>query len=173
MDLARGRGSWIGIAGYIVRKGATDRQKHLRTELPRLVDMLVVASSTGRGVQDAIVDVGPVLSGPLAKEWTRMSAQLTLGLAGPLRELAARSGLRELDVLVGHLIVAHERGQGLETNLVQLTETLREQRLQELRPRAGARQERCSCPVILLVYLPLLVVVLAPVAATLADLLSS
>ena len=27
-------------------------------------------------------------------------------------ELAARNGLRDLDVLVGHLLVAYERGQG-------------------------------------------------------------
>ena len=53
----------VGSVGFVwpdvvVRQGAKDRQKRLRAELPRLVDMLVVASSTGRGVQDAIVDVG-------------------------------------------------------------------------------------------------------------------
>jgi pilus assembly protein TadC len=118
----------VGLCGFVwpdlvVKRGASERQQKLRAELPRLVDMLVVASSTGRGVQDAILDVEPVLSGPLAKEWSRMTSQLSLGLATPLRELATRGGLRELDVLVGHLIAAYERGQGLETNLVQLSET--------------------------------------------------
>ena len=171
---------WLGVGALgfvwpdlVVRRGASERQNKVRAELPRLVDMLVVASSTGRGVQDAVLDVGPVLTGPLAKEWSRMSAQLTLGLAAPLRELAARTGLRELEVLVEHLIVAHERGQGLESNLVQLSETLREQRLQELTAEGGRATSRMFLPVIFLVYLPLLVLVMAPVAATLARLVNS
>jgi tight adherence protein C len=171
---------WLGVGtlGFVwpdlvVRRGASDRQNKLRGELPRLVDMLVVASSTGRGVQDAVLDVGLVLTGPLAKEWSRMSSRLTLGLAAPLRELAARNGMHELDVLVGHLIVAHERGQGLEANLVQLSETLREQRLQELTAGGGRATGKMFLPVIFFVYLPLLVLVMAPVAATLAGLLKS
>jgi hypothetical protein len=168
----------IGILGFVwpdlvIRRGASQRQLRLPAELPRLVDMLVVASSTGRGVQDAILDVEPVLSGPLAKEWSRMTSQLTLGLATRLRDMAARNGLRELDVLVGHMIVAHERGQGLESNLVQLSETLREQRLQELTAEGGRATGKMFLPVVFLVYLPLLVLVMAPVAATLAGLLNA
>jgi Flp pilus assembly protein TadB len=135
--------------------------------------MLVVASSTGRGVQDAILDVEPVLHGPLGKEWSRMTSQLTLGLAMPLQDVATRVGLRELEVLVGHLVVAHERGQGLESNLVQLSETLREQRLHELTAEGGRATGKMFLPVIFLVYLPLLVLVMAPVAATLAGLLNA
>jgi Flp pilus assembly protein TadB len=171
---------WLGVGAggfvwpdLVVRQGASSRQQQIRAELPRLVDMLVVASSTGRGVQDAIVDVAPVLTGPLATEWQHLRAQLSLGLAVPLRELAARNRVRELDVLVGHLIAAYERGQGLEANLVQLSETLREQRLQELTAEGGRATGTMFLPVIFLVYLPLLVLVMAPVAATLADLLSA
>ena len=171
---------WFVVGGLgfvwpdvVVRQGAKDRQKRLRAELPRLVDMLVVASSTGRGVQDAIVDVGTVLTGPLRHEWLRLTSQLTRGLREPLMELASRNGLRDLDVLVGHLIVAYERGQGLETNLVQLSESLREQRLQELTAEGGRATGTMFLPVVFLVYLPLLVVVMAPVAATLAGLLNS
>jgi len=171
---------WLGIGtlGFVwpdlvVRRGASDRQKRIRAELPRLVDMLVVASSTGRGVQDAIINVGPVLTGPLANEWLRLRGQLARGLAMPLREMAARNSVRELDVLVGHLIAAHERGQGLETNLVQLSESLREQRLQDLTAAGGRATGTMFLPVVFLVYLPLLVIVMAPVAATLAGLVSS
>lgn len=171
---------WVGVGALgflwpdlVVRRGATDRQKRLRAELPRLVDMLVVASSTGRGVQDAVVDVAPVLSGPLGKEWAWLRSQLARGLTAPLQEVAARNGVREVDILVGHLIAAHERGQGLETNLVQLSETLREQRLQEVTAEGGRATGTMFLPVIFLVYLPLLVLVMAPVAATLAGLLDS
>lgn len=168
----------VGVVGFVwpdlvIRRGASQRQHRLRAELPRLIDMLVVASSTGRGVQDAILDVEPLLGGPLGKEWSRMSSQLSLGLATPLRELSARNGLRELEVLVGHMIVAHERGQGLESNLVQLSETLREQRLQELTAEGGRATGKMFLPVVFLVYLPLLVLVMAPVAATLAGLLNA
>lgn len=171
---------WLGIGvlglvwpDLVVRGKANERQNKLRAELPRLVDMLVVASSTGRGVQDAVLDVGHVLTGPLAKEWSRMTSQLTLGLAAPLRDMATRTGVPELDVLVGHLIVAHERGQGLESNLVQLSETLREQRLRDLTAEGGRATGKMFLPVIFFVYLPLLVLVMAPVAATLAKLLNS
>jgi tight adherence protein C len=157
----------------VIRRGASERLNKLRAELPRLVDMLVVASSTGRGVQDAILDVEPVLGGPLRKEWSRMTSQLTLGLTAPLQDMASRNGLRELDVLVGHLVVAHERGQGLEANLVQLSETLREQRLHELTAEGGRANGKMFLPVVFLVYLPLLVLVMAPVAATLAGVLNA
>jgi Flp pilus assembly protein TadB len=171
---------WFVVGGLgfvwpdiVVRQSARDRQRRLRAELPRLVDMLLVASSTGRGVQDAIVDVGSVLTGPLGQEWLRLTSQLTRGLKEPLMELWARNGLRDLDVLVGHLLVAYERGQGLETNLVQLSESLREQRLQELTAEGGRATGTMFLPVVFLVYLPPLVVVMAPVAATLAGLLNS
>jgi hypothetical protein len=168
----------VGVLGFVwpdlvIRRGASQRQDRLRSELPRLVDLLVVASSTGRGVQDAVLDVEPLLAGPLASEWSRMTAQLSLGLAVPLREMAMRTSVRELDVLVGHLIAAHERGQGLEANLVQLSESLREQRLQHLTAEGGRASGKMFLPVIFLVYLPLLVLVMAPVAATLAGLLSA
>ena len=165
---------WFVVGGLgfvwpdiVVRQGARDQQKRLRAELPRLVDMLVVASSTGRGVQDAIVDVRTVLTGPLRHEWLRLTSQLTRGLKEPLMELAARNGWRDLDVLVGHLIVAYERGQGLEANLVQLSESLHEQRLQELTAGGGRATGTMFLPVVFLVYLPLLVVMMATGATTL------
>jgi hypothetical protein len=168
----------VGVVGFVwpdlvIRRGASARQDRLRSELPRLVDMLVVASSTGRGVQDAVLDVEPLLTGPLAREWSRMTSQLSLGLAVPLREMAIRTSVREVDVLVGHLVAAHERGQGLEANLVQLSESLREQRLQQLTAEGGRATGKMFLPVIFLVYVPLLVLVMAPVAATLAGLLNA
>src|SRR5262249_38461919 len=94
----------VGVVGFVwpdvvIRRGASERQRRLRSELPRLVDLLVVASSTGRGVQDAVLDVEPLLTGPLAGEWSRMTSQLSLGLAQPLRDLAVRTGVREIEVL--------------------------------------------------------------------------
>ena len=168
----------VGVVGFVwpdlvIRRGASERQGRLRAELPRLVDLLVVASSTGRGVHDAVLDVEPLLTGPLAGEWSRMTSQLSLGLAQPLRDLAVRTGVREIEVLVGHLVAAHERGQGLEANLVQLSESLREQRLQHLTAEGGRATGKMFLPVVFLVYLPLLVLVMAPVAATLAGLLSA
>jgi Flp pilus assembly protein TadB len=168
----------IGVLGFVwpdlvVRRGASSRQQRIRSELPRLVDMLVVASSTGRGVQDAVLDVAPVLTGPLAREWARACSQVSGGFAAALRELGARNGSSELDTLIGHLVAAHERGQGLETNLVQLSEALREQQLQELTAEGGRATGKMFLPVVFLVYLPLLVLIMAPVAATLAGLMNS
>lgn len=168
----------VGVGGFVVpdleiRRRARAYRARLQAELPTLVDLLAGAASTGRGVEDAVVDVAPFLVGPLAREWAGVQQQLVRGFPVALQELAARNGIPELDALVGHLIAAYQRGQALEGNLVQLSETLRERRLHELTAAGGRATERMFVPVIFFILLPLLVLVIAPAGAALMGLIAS
>ncbi len=171
---------WLGVGalGFVwpdldIRRRAQVHQARLRAELPTLVDLLAVAVSTGRGVEDAVADVTPFLGGPLGREWARLQQQLVRGLSTALHELTERTGLPEMENLTGHLVAAYQRGQALEDNLIQLAETLREQQLHEVTAAGGRATERMFLPLVFFVVLPLLVLVIAPAAATLLGLASS
>jgi tight adherence protein C len=155
----------------IVRRRANEQRERLRAELPTLVDLLAVAVSTGRGVEDAVVDVTPFLAGPLADEWRKLQQRLPLGLPEALADLANQIGMPEFDILVGHLTTSYRRGQALGDNLIQLSETLRERRLHELTAAGGRATEKMFLPVVFLVLLPMLALVIAPAAASLAGVL--
>ena len=71
------------------------------------------------------------------------------------------------------MIAAYQRGQALEANLVQLSETLRERRLHEVTAAGGRATERMFLPLVLFVIVPLLVLVIAPAAASLFGLVST
>ena len=168
----------VGVFGFVwpdldIQRRARARQTRLRAGLPTLVDLLAGAISTGRGVEDAIVDVTPFLGGPLAREWARVQQQLVRGLPVALQELAARHGLPELDSLVGHLIAGYQRGQALEDNLNQLSDTLRERRLHEVTAAGGRATGRMFLPLVFLFILPQLVLVIAPAAASLTGLINA
>ena len=137
------------------------------------MDLLAVAVSTGRGIEDAVVDVTPFLAGPLAREWARIEQHLVRGLPAALEEVAARTGIAEMDTLVGFLTAAYQRGQALEGNLVQLSETLRERRIHDVTAAGGRATERMFLPLVVFVIVPLLVLVIAPAAASLFGLLAT
>jgi tight adherence protein C len=171
---------WLGVGalGFVwpdleIRRRAHQYQTRIRAELPTLVDLLAVAVSTGRGIEDALVDVAPFLTGPLAREWGRLEQQLVRGLPAALEDIAARTGVPEMETLIGYLVAAYERGQALEVNLIQLAETLRERRLNDVMAAGGRATERMFLPLVVFVVVPLLVLVIAPAGASLFGLLAS
>jgi tight adherence protein C len=168
----------LGVLGFVwpdleIRRRARRYRTRVRAELPTLVDLLAVAVSTGRGIEDAVVDVTPFLAGPLGREWGRVEQHLIRGLPAALEEVATRTSIPEMDTLTGYLVAAYQRGQSLEGNLVQLSETLRERRLHEVTAAGGRATERMFLPLVLFVIVPLLLLVIAPAAASLFGLVST
>jgi hypothetical protein len=149
------------------------RRAVIQAELPVLVDLLSIGVGAPGGIQQAVFEVTPYLSAELAGEWRRMLRQVETNrqsFEAALRELAGRMQLTDLDQLVDRLIAAHTRGQPVAEVLAQLSATLRERRLQEATAAGNRASERMFLPVVAGIFLPLLVVIVAPAMSLLLGL---
>src|SRR5262249_51632257 len=92
---------WLGVGGVgvamprVLGRGKLARQRdEVLAGLPRLADLLAIATSGGAGIEQAAQAVSPYLAGPLGTEWARMGRQLRRGgvdFLDALAELAARN----------------------------------------------------------------------------------
>ena len=174
---------WLLVAGvgfvmpHMVERGKLGRHRQeLLAGLPRLADLLAIAASGGAGIELATRTVTPYLTGPLGKEWARMCLQLQRGgVAFPeaLDELRTRNVFPELDRLVELLIGTYSSGTSVAPRLRQLAACWRQDRLRAVQADAGRAGETMFLPVMLGIFVPLMVLVVAPGAAAFIRLLVS
>jgi hypothetical protein len=172
---------WLGVAiiGFVapdraLRERAAQQRALLTVELATLADLLASAAALGLGLQQAAPAVAPYLHGPLARLWRQMSRRLgqNMAYADALAELARYAPTPEVESLVRQLVVGHREGVAVADGLRQLAATLRERRVQEIQAAGNRASARMFLPVLFGMLLPILVLVLAPVVASLMDVLT-
>jgi Flp pilus assembly protein TadB len=174
---------WLAVGGlgfampHVLERGKLGRHRQqLRDGLPRMADLLAIATSGGAGIELASQAVTPYLAGPLGKEWARMGQQLRRGgvsFPEALGELATRNDLPELDRLGELLVSTYTSGASVAPRLRQLAASWRQDRLRSVQADAGRAGETMFLPVMLGIFVPLMILVVAPGAAAFIRLLVS
>jgi Flp pilus assembly protein TadB len=174
---------WLAVCGlgfvmpHLLERGKLGRHRQeLIAGLPRLADLLAIAASGGAGIELASQNVSPYLAGPLGSEWGRMCRQLRRGgvaLPEALEELASRNAVPEVDRLVELLVAAYAGGTSVAPRLRQLASSWRQDRLRGVQADAGRASETMFLPVMLGIFVPLMILVVAPGAAAFIRLLVS
>jgi tight adherence protein C len=159
------------VAGFMgpdlwLQRRAAERARRARRELPALLDLLRVTVEAGAPLSSALAAVGARASGPLAREWRAVGAEVALGvpLAEALTGMAERLPLPEVRGLVAALERARRHGAPpAET----LSAQARDARF-ALRRQAQEQAARAGPKIQLVVALLLVPSVLLLVAAALA-----
>lgn len=156
-----------------IQQRLASRRTTVIMELPTILDMLTIATSSGLALEQAMVEVARHSSGVVAQELQRASREMALGqvtLTDALEMVAERNGIPELTSLVGQLRSAHEQGLPLVLTLSSQAEALRERQRLRIIEEGGKASIRMLLPVAVFILPVLFVVILAPAAAELARL---
>ena len=150
------------------------RKEKLRSDLPDCLDLLVVSVEAGLGLDQALLKI----SEKLGRRCMEMSSELhTVHLevqAGKprqeaLRSFADRTGVPEVEALVGKLIQAEKFGTSIATSLRIHSDTIREKRKQRAEERAGKTVVKMLFPLVFFIFPAMFVVILGPAVMQILD----
>jgi tight adherence protein C len=141
-----------------------NRQNQIRKSLPDIMDLLVVSTEAGVGLDNALMEVTRRRKGPLVDEFRRLLQELRLGKqrTEAWQDLAARTGVEEVKVLVAALLQAAQLGVSTGNTLRTQANAMRSRRSLKVRILAQTMSVKMLFPMIFFIFPALLVVVLGP-----------
>jgi tight adherence protein C len=174
---------WVvaGLVGFVLpdldlRRRLGARRERIVAELPAVLDQLVIATSAGLSLEQALEQTAAASRGTVADELRRLVTELGVGrwrsLQDGLDGLDRRNGVPELGALVGQLRAAHRQGAPVGQVLAAQADALRERRRAAIVEAGGRATIRMVIPIALFVLPVLAIVVLVPAAVQLLQLRS-
>lgn len=169
-------------AGYYLPEMAlrlmtSKRVERMRDSLPDMMDLMVVCTESGMGIDAAINRISSEManaSPDLAQEFYLSVLEMRAGATRieALRNLALRSNLEELNDLVSMLVQADKFGTSLAESMRIQSEVMRTKRTQRAEEIAAKIPVKLVLPLGLFIFPTLLLVLLGPAAIQLMQVLS-
>ena len=159
-------------AGYylpeiFLRFRTKNRLERMRKSLPDMIDLMVICTESGMGVDAAITRISREMArtySDLAQEFSLSALEMRAGATRieALRNLALRSGLEDLKDLVSKLVQADQFGISLVESLRVQSDMMRSRRYQRAEEFAAKIPVKMLLPLILFIFPTLLMVLLGP-----------
>ena len=159
-------------AGYYLPEMALSlitkkRIKILRNSLPDMIDLMVICTEAGMGIDAAIARISHemVRNNPdLAQEFYLSALEIRAGgnRTEALRDLALRTGLDDLKDLVSVIVQSDKFGTSLAESLRVQSDMMRTKRTQRAEEMAAKIPVKMTVPLILFIFPTLLIVLLGP-----------
>ncbi len=166
----------VMLSSALVANFLPDMYLHLRTKeraqrmqdsLPDIIDLLVICTESGLGMDAAIGRVAREMarsSPELAEEFYIMGLEIRAGAArmAALRNLAERVNLEDLHDLVSMLIQADRFGTSLAVSLRVQSDVMRGKRMQRAEEIAAKIPTKMLLPLVAFIFPVLMMVLLGP-----------
>ena len=157
------------LPGMVLARLAKRRQHRIRLSLADALDLLVISVEAGLGLDQALVRVGEELemSHPdLAGELRLVNLELLAGKprSEALRNLADRTGVDDLNLLVAMLVQTDKFGTSVANSLRVYSDTLRTKRRQRAEEAAAKTGVKMVFPLVLCIFPAIWVVTIGPAA---------
>lgn len=169
----------LGFFGpsFWVYNQTTKRQKELRKGLPDAIDLMVICAEAGLGMDAAFSRVAREMgkaSPEIADELGLTSVELSFlpERRQALRNLADRTGLKELRAIVNTLMQTEQYGTPLAGSLRVLSAEFRNDRLMRAEEKAAKLPALLTIPMIIFILPCLFIVLLGPAIFRIVDALS-
>jgi tight adherence protein C len=161
-------GGFLGPDVWLARRAA-GRARHMRRELPALLDLLRVGTESGVSLAEGMAAVGARTHGPLAAEWRSVGRQVALGvpLGRALAGMVERAPLPEVRALVAALERARRHGTPLAETLAAQARDARFALARHAREEAARAGPKIQLVVALLLVPSVLLLVAAALLAAL------
>lgn len=152
----------------------SNRQLNIRLGLPEALDLMVICTEAGLGLDQCLLRVAR----ELARSQPEISEELTLvhlaqkagsPRADALKSLADRTDVDSVRALVQTLIQSDTFGTSIGKNLRVYSDTLRTQRRQKVEENAAKTTVKLIFPLALFIFPTLFIVVLGPAAIVFMD----
>ncbi len=149
---------------YFVSGRMKTRQTAIRRSLPDLLDLLVVCTEAGMGLDGALAEVVNRKEGPLVDEFNRTLVEVRLGKRRneAWQDLSDRVQVRELATLVAALYQAQTMGVSIARALRAHSDALRSQRSIRIKEQGAILSTKMLFPLIFCIFPALFVVILGP-----------
>jgi tight adherence protein C len=164
------------VAGFLapdlwLARRAAERARHVRRQLPALLDLLRVSVEAGRSLPQALREVGGRTHGPLAAEWRALGREVALGvpLEAALAGMGKRLPLPEVRSLVAAFERARRHGAPLAQTLAAQARDARFTLARHAREEAARAGPKIQLVVALLLVPSVLLLVAAALLAALLD----
>ncbi len=166
----------LGLMGpeILLNRQLKRRQIAIRRALPDALDLLVVCSEAGLGLNAAIQRVAmeiEIQHLDLAQEFKLAMLQMSVGMdtSYALRQMVDRTGLPEMRSLVSTLDQAIRFGTSITSTLRSYSDEMRETRLQRAQEEAAKVGVKMLIPIAVCMLPAILVITIAPIALKLMD----
>jgi tight adherence protein C len=155
------------LPNIVLDRLALNRITRIRNGFPDALDLLVVCSEAGLGLNAAIQRVGQELAEThpeLADELVLVNAEIRVGVdrGEALRNLAQRTGVDDIRGLVALLTQSMRLGTGIAETLRIFAEELRDKRMQRAEELAAKLGTKMIFPLVLCMFPGFFVVILGP-----------
>ncbi len=143
------------------------RIKRMRNSLPYMIDLMVICTESGMGIDAAIARISREMASAnpdISQEFYLLALEMRAGATRieALRNLALRSHLEELEDLVSMLVQAEKFGTSLAKALRVHSEMMRLRRTQRAEEFAAKIPVKMLLPLILFIFPTLMIVLLGP-----------
>ena len=173
---------FTAAAGYylpemLMRFITKQRIEHMRDSLPDMIDLMVICTESGMGIDAAIARISHEMARTdpdLAQEFYLASLEMRAGATRieALRNLALRSSLEDLEDLVSVLVQADRFGTSLAESLRIQSDVMRVRRTQRAEELAAKIPVKMLLPLILFIFPTLIMVLLGPAIITVMEVFS-
>lgn len=149
---------------YFVSGRMKTRQTAIRRSLPDLLDLLVVCTEAGMGLDGALAEVVNRKEGPLVDEFNRTLVEVRLGKRrnDAWQDMSDRVQVQELATLVAALYQAQTMGVSIARALRAHSDALRSQRSIRIKEQGAILATKMLFPLVLCIFPALFVVILGP-----------
>ncbi len=159
-----GLGAGLMAPGLWLQGRVQRRQQQLQRELLPLLDLWAAAVEAGLPPVPALNRVCERMGGLLAAEFAQAAREVITGrpLADAMLALGERTGVSELEMVVKTLIQADRYGTPLTRLLREMVSQIRVERRHQAQAVAGRAAVRMMIPMLLFIFAPFLLLLLAP-----------
>jgi len=156
---------------YLLEQYIRKRQQAIRKSLPDIMDLLVVCTEAGVGLDTALQEVIRRRQGPLVYEFNRLLSEVRMGKsrAQAWQDLAERTGVQEVRMLVTALLQAEQLGVSIAKTLRTQANALRNRRSQRIRVIAAGLAVKMLFPLVFSIFPAVFTVVLGPAVVSIAE----
>jgi len=144
------------------------RQQAIQRKLPDALDIIVVSMEAGLALDSAMAKVLEKMQGPLSEEIQRTLREIHLGNSRreALRELGARTGVKDLIAVMASVIQADQMGVSMAQTMRTQADEARLRRRQRAEERAHQAAVKMLFPLVLFILPSVMIVTIGPAALT-------
>lgn len=155
------------LPDMFIRSRTASRLQEMRQALPDLIDLLVICTESGLGMDAAINRVARDAAGNsvvLAEEFhlTALEIRAGAGRTSALKNMALRTNLEDLNGFVSMLVQADKFGTSLAESLRIQSDLMRVKRMQRAEEIAAKVPVKMLVPLIFFIFPALMIVLIGP-----------
>jgi tight adherence protein C len=164
----------FGVAGYVLpmlwlMQQAKKRQDSIQKSLPDFLDLLVICVEAGLGLDIAINKISQLksvrTSTYLREELVRYTKDIAFGKPRKesLLDMAGRTGVEDLNVIINALVQAYEMGTGVAHTLRVQSDSMRVKRLQKAEEKANKIPVKMVLPIYIFLFPAIFLTIFGPI----------